>query len=253
MAPVDVLYLICSNPNDSGSLERLRLSVESILIGTYQDVRICLADLSEVSLYKALCKTLPVPFAYCHRHRSGPYNRSYNINVGVRNLIRSRMFFISDIDIIYPRDHIQKHIDLEGKYPLVFSHVVRLEKGLWSSDYEKLKQHKKGPEVPIGGICFCRRMTFINLNGYDELYEGWGGEDDDFRVRMSYFGDVITPKERKVSTVFHLWHEPYIKDQSVQFGFRDKNAATFFQRERLYKEGKLDPSKVNPNGWGLDG
>jgi len=38
------------------------------------------------------------------------------------------------------------------------------------------------------GSCLCTRNDFISIDGYDEAFRGWGGEDDDFYVRLSQLG-----------------------------------------------------------------
>ena len=51
----------------------------------------------------------------------------------------------------------------------------------------------------------------ILINGYDEFYEGWGGEDHDFGTRMQKSG--IKKKSLKFAgIVFHLWHNDLYMD-----------------------------------------
>ena len=51
----------------------------------------------------------------------------------------------------------------------------------------------------------------IRINGYDEFYEGWGGEDHDFGTRMQKSG--IKKKSLKFAgIVFHLWHNDLYMD-----------------------------------------
>ncbi|MCC8153458.1 MAG: hypothetical protein LIP01_04135 [Tannerellaceae bacterium] len=52
------------------------------------------------------------------------------------------------------------------------------------------------------------KEDFIKVNGYDEFYEGWGGEDYDFTCRMLNSG-VERLYLKFSGIVFHLWHEDF--------------------------------------------
>ncbi|MEQ1527741.1 MAG: glycosyltransferase family 2 protein [Methylococcales bacterium] len=49
------------------------------------------------------------------------------------------------------------------------------------------------------------RHDFLNVNGFDELFEGWGYEDSDLVIRLIHAG--VTRKEGRFAVpVLHLWH-----------------------------------------------
>ena len=49
------------------------------------------------------------------------------------------------------------------------------------------------------------KSDFINVNGYDEFFEGWGYEDSDLVIRLIHSG--IKRKEGRFAVpVLHLWH-----------------------------------------------
>lgn len=45
------------------------------------------------------------------------------------------------------------------------------------------------------GTCICLRQAFSQVNGFDEVFRGWGGEDDDFfdRLRLSGYAEGSYP------------------------------------------------------------
>ncbi len=66
------------------------------------------------------------------------------------------------------------------------------------------------------GIRSCNlavwRCDFVAVNGFDEIFEGWGHEDADFVLRLSHLG--VQRKNGFMATeVFHLWHRENTRDQ----------------------------------------
>ncbi|NML84580.1 glycosyltransferase family 2 protein [Polaromonas sp.] len=66
------------------------------------------------------------------------------------------------------------------------------------------------------GIRSCNlgvwRSDFVAVNGFDEVFEGWGHEDADLVLRLSHFG--VQRKNGFLGTeVFHLWHRENKRSQ----------------------------------------
>jgi len=54
-------------------------------------------------------------------------------------------------------------------------------------------------------------QDFMNVNGFDESFTGWGHEDADFVLRLSHLG--VQRKNGFLATeVFHLWHPESKRD-----------------------------------------
>lgn len=61
---------------------------------------------------------------------------------------------------------------------------------------------------------------FIKVNGYDEKFVGWGGEDHDFALRLQNLG--LQKRYLKFAgIVYHLWHEDKFMD-NVEENFKYK-------------------------------
>ena len=94
------------------------------------------------------------------------------------------------------------------------------------------------------------KKDFINVNGFDESFEGWGHEDADFVLRLSHLG--IQRKNGFMATeVFHLWHPESKRDSEsvnknrviermnthlilAEKGFRELNTSTFIKFIQLH-------------------
>lgn len=51
-----------------------------------------------------------------------------------------------------------------------------------------LKNGRRDPETY--GTAICPREAFTAIDGYDETFRGWGGEDDDLYTRLSLLGGI---------------------------------------------------------------
>lgn len=59
------------------------------------------------------------------------------------------------------------------------------------------------------GVMTCNlsawREDLLNVNGFDEVYEGWGLEDSDLTLRLLHSG-IRRKSARFAAPVIHLWH-----------------------------------------------
>jgi GT2 family glycosyltransferase len=57
------------------------------------------------------------------------------------------------------------------------------------------------------------RTDLERVNGFDELFFGWGHEDSDLVVRLFHAG-VMRKDGAYATEVFHLWHSEALRDQA---------------------------------------
>lgn len=56
------------------------------------------------------------------------------------------------------------------------------------------------------------KQDFLNVNGYDEDYTGWGLEDSDLSIRLHNNG-VKKRYLKMAAIVYHLWHKAFSRDR----------------------------------------
>lgn len=85
------------------------------------------------------------------------------------------------------------------------------------------------------------REDMARVNGYDENFAGWGGEDEDLAIRFAeagFEGKSIMLEAR----VFHLWHPKEIGDKHWKEGsnveYLKRKVIPFFCENGLIKKGK---------------
>ncbi|MGL5950200.1 MAG: glycosyltransferase [Cetobacterium sp.] len=83
-----------------------------------------------------------------------------------------------------------------------------------------LRLNKRGVKL-VGMSYALYKEDYIEVNGYNEEYQGWGYEDDDFGNRLYSWG--IKGREIKDNELsFHLWHhfDPTKKESSNEELYR---------------------------------
>ena len=74
-------------------------------------------------------------------------------------------------------------------------------------------RYRKNKENVLGCNMSFYKKDFITVNGYDESFEGWGGEDLDLALRFSNAG--IKKRYLKFCALaYHLWHREASKEKS---------------------------------------
>lgn len=97
-------------------------------------------------------------------------------------------------------------------------------------------RYRKNKSAALGCNMSFYRKDIISVNGYDEFYEGWGGEDGDLGCRLKMAG-IKKSYLKFCGIVYHLWHEDkymYNKDKNFQHSYECE------QRGLAYCEDGLD-------------
>ena len=69
----------------------------------------------------------------------------------------------------------------------------------------------------LGGHFSIHKNDLERVNGYDENFVGWGGEDEDLGIRLVRAG-IHCRSAIRYARVLHLWHPPAITDRRWQEG-----------------------------------
>ncbi|GIY50255.1 beta-1,4-N-acetylgalactosaminyltransferase bre-4 [Caerostris extrusa] len=112
------------------------------------------------------------------------FNKGVLMNAGAREALRDtdfHCFVFHDVDMI-PEDDRNLY-----SCPLMPRHLsVAVDKFNYTLPYTLL----------VGGVFSIRLEHFLAVNGYSNLYWGWGGEDDDMAYRIKYRKlEILRPPE----------------------------------------------------------
>lgn len=162
----------------------------------------------------------------CTDDGDGTWNKAKAVNDGVKRA-KGDILMVSDSDVVVPDKAILDCVDnmIHGVvWAIPHRNVVRLDEGSTASVLKKAPDtgeklggntiRDKYVGVAGGGLFFMLRSAFMDIGGFDERFEGWGGEDLAFGiVATSAYGN---PK-RYGHDLIHLYH-PYQPTKKGRFG-----------------------------------
>jgi len=162
----------------------------------------------------------PLCDQYIFARKPGLFNKSWAVNVGFRQAADSHeVVCVLDADALPDRNFVQRNVD-RFRHPGVqavqpFSDVLCLDAASAETALaQRLLRRAPDPDRsrlrgfilrrPPGLCLWLRSPIFSAIGGMDERYEGWGGEDRDFALRIS----ANAALDRHGDPILHLWHPP---------------------------------------------
>lgn len=122
------------------------------------------------------------------------FNRAKLLNVGYLEALKDynwECFIFHDVDLVPENDHNLYACDKQPKHLVVGRNVTGY------------KLRYKGY---FGGVTAMTKDQFLKVNGFSNTYWGWGGEDDDLRIRVGLQNMKILrppPDIARYTMVFH--------------------------------------------------
>lgn len=127
-----------------------------------------------------------------------PFNRGNLLNIGFQESLllypNLNCFVFHDVDIL-PLDLRQLYTCSDTPRHL----CSYLDKFRYVLIYPNL----------FGGVISIKKEQFLQSNGYSNMYSGWGGEDDDFFLRIQHHFGYIERFPKQVARCVMLSHHQY--------------------------------------------
>lgn len=96
-------------------------------------------------------------------------------------------------------------------------------------------RYRRNRETALGCNMSFFRDDFIAVNGYDEFFEGWGGEDIDFGHRLQKYG-LKKGHLKFAALLYHLWHEDkYMYNKAKNFAYYGRSNKPYRVEEGVDK------------------
>lgn len=130
-----------------------------------------------------------------HQAGDATFNRAKLLNVGYLEAIKDfswECFIFHDVDLVPENDHNLYICDQQPKHLVV---------GRNATGY---KLRYKGY---FGGVTAMTKDQFFRVNGFSNNYWGWGGEDDDLRIRVEQQKMTIVRPPADVARYTMVFHK----------------------------------------------
>ena len=128
------------------------------------------------------------------------FNRGKLFNIGAKEYLNKYDYFIfHDVDLI-PQD--ENYNELYNKPTHLSCFCEQFNYKLFDVDKDQSNNYLKSKM--FGGVIGISKNDFKKINGYSNLYEGWGCEDNDIFNRIE---QIIKTYSRKPYTYKSLEHE----------------------------------------------
>ncbi|MDM8085107.1 galactosyltransferase-related protein [Cellulomonas cellasea] len=172
----------------------------------------------------------PLVDDYVHLPSGGHFNKSWAVNVGIVQLAgEAELICVLDADVFVDGEFVERNVrrfrTRGAQAHLPFRDALCLdEASSHSAARDRLLAGKESTDLdvlrgavlrrPPGHCVWVRRGLFLRVGGFDERFEGWGGEDLDFVFRL----DVVGAVDRYDDTLIHLFHErPQTQEDGQRF------------------------------------
>jgi GT2 family glycosyltransferase len=220
----------------------------------------------------------PLRIVHARQEHRG-FRVAANRNNGVRHSTGDYLFFL-DGDLVLLPDSLKQHVDASDALHWLTAFGLRLteqesraitEESIRSGAFERLWPGKDDPrwcdlreeaqyfrikalkqifwpserrfrQLKLLGMQFSLpRAAFEKINGFDELYEGWGQEDLDLGLRLQiagYKGRTLMDRSR----AFHLYHK---RESNLDYYHRPRHGE-FYCARGLFSRAEDTPPPI-PN------
>jgi predicted glycosyltransferase involved in capsule biosynthesis len=227
---MDIIYLVCNL--DDKAIQRFKNSINSF---NKTEHNIIISDTSKDNNTRLQIDIANIPYNdYIFNPSKTKFNRSRTINKAVEQSVKSKMFGVFDIDLIFPLNFIKDTISNDKLY--IRNKLVYLPENETSINYNIL--NKKYNRSLTAGSFFISTKIFKEVNGFDENYVGWGAEDSDFSRRIEQH---IPRQFIHINTnilTYHQWHPDKskieTKEKTLNLQYYNKQRQLYLKKDLLY-------------------
>jgi glycosyltransferase involved in cell wall biosynthesis len=229
-------------------VDRIKRSIDSLCSQTFKDFEIIFINSGSSEKFSSDISKLINGYKNCRyiytETRGYPWNKSNALNIGIKSA-KYDYILINDIDIIFPKDLLEKIKNRVNEKNVVFTRYYFCDQKFndWENVSTDNKNFYRANEDACGVLCVSKKH-FLEMNGYDEYFYFWGIEDRDVRNRFQLLG----LKEVWDDDIyqFHQWHQvkTFSTDRYMPVGFWPKIQEYYFKNLKKLKRNDSNFGKL---------
>tara|TARA_R110001583_G_scaffold103480_1_gene250713 strand:+ start:86 stop:1084 length:999 start_codon:yes stop_codon:yes gene_type:complete len=175
--------------------------------------------------------------------------KSRAINIVLKNC-KTPFFFVGDMDMIFHPNFVEILQNLKLNQEAIYFQVGFLNEAESKKDipfHEYLINFKSNEEAT--GMTLFNTEVLKSIHGYDEFYNGWGGEDTDVHVRLKNAGYKVNFYTENI-LMLHQWHTKQYRKASDTMPFHPKLEQINHQYLEFTRQTKKTKANLNFD-WGI--
>lgn len=134
-----------------------------------------------------------------YTNSSKPFTRSSSLNDAVKQTIND-LLFLCDADMLLPHDFVLQFLRNVDQNKIWFPICFNL-----NDRAKPIIDKQNGVWRPTGhGMVGITKFDYIRVGGLDEIFNKWGGEDNEFFQRCSRNSKIV---RERCKGLFHVWHQ----------------------------------------------
>lgn len=177
--------------------------------------------------YELCQKLLDKNIFYQFLYNPGLFNRSWGYNCAI-NMIKYNKLILADNDVVLDNNDLLDGLSYLESYDIVkpFTNLYDLEeqdtiKYINDNIFPSNRGNKR-VNLTAGTLMMITRNAFLQVGGYDERFEGWGGEDDEMTLHLwKYINNNEITLHQSTGNLFHLYHDRSLYDSWTQPNYKN--------------------------------
>lgn len=190
-------------------LKSVENCLNSLKAQTNDRFEVVLVDYGSRHPYKEQLKILTQSYKFVELLRCETKQQLWSKSKAINMVLKKTnapYLFVGDVDMIYHPSFTETLHDLKNYKQVVYFQVGFLKEAesKISKEFDAYNINFKSNEEATGMTLFPSEVI-KSINGYDEFYHGWGGEDTDVHERLKNAGCKVTFHNESV-LMLHQWH-----------------------------------------------
>ncbi|MCH4821579.1 galactosyltransferase-related protein [Gramella lutea] len=234
--------------------ERIKILFRSLEGQTHKNFKVYFIDYGSSKINSEIVKELCLDYSFVHYQyhytRHQPWNKSRTLNSVIRYL-DTEYCFVADVDIIFHPEFLEIANNLTKTGQTTYFQVGYLS----SSESRKVKAFSEYSDYRSStneatGLSLFPVAQLKDLNGFDEFYHFWGGEDTDMHIRLKNAGNEVEYYDEKL-LLLHQWHKSFQKlENNESIADLQLSGILPLNHQHLKNAISNKATKVNISGWG---